>query len=140
MNGTDMTHHLVNPPQLARASGFSHAVVAGDTVHLAGQTAMDPDGAIVPGDIVAQFRQAFGNLLTALAAAGGAPTDLVSVTIYLTDVADYQARGREIGAVWRELAGAHYPAMAGIGITRLWQEEAMIEIAGVALLTGDGEG
>lgn len=131
-----MAHVLVNPPALARASGFSHAVVAGDTVHLAGQTAMTADGAIVPGGIVAQFRQAFGNLLVALQAAGGGPEDLVSVTIYLTDVADYQAHGREIGAAWRELAGAHYPAMAGIGITRLWQEDAMIEIAGVAVLGG----
>ncbi|GGH43034.1 RidA family protein [Microbacterium album] len=129
-----MSHLLVNPRELARASGFSHAVVAGDTVHLAGQTAMAPDGSIVPGDIVAQFRRAFGNLLTALEAAGGKPTDLVSVTIYLTDVSDYQARGREIGAVWRELAGPHYPAMAGIGVHRLWQEEAMIEIAGIAVL------
>jgi enamine deaminase RidA (YjgF/YER057c/UK114 family) len=133
-----MSHRLVNPTSLARASGFSHAVVASgsDTVHLAGQTAMMPDGSIVDGDIVAQFRQAFANLLTALAEAGGVPTDLVSVTIYLTDVEDYQARGREIGAAWRELAGAHYPAMAGIGITRLWQREAMIEIAGVAVLSG----
>jgi enamine deaminase RidA (YjgF/YER057c/UK114 family) len=130
-----MNHRLINPADLARASGFSHAVVAGDTIHLAGQTAMTPDGAIVAGGIVEQFRQAFGNMLTALAAAGGRPTDLVSVTIYLTDIADYQANGRAIGTVWRELAGAHYPAMAGIGVTRLWQEEAMIEIAGVAVRT-----
>ncbi|WES63237.1 RidA family protein [Microbacter sp. GSS18] len=129
-----MPHTFVNPGTLARPSGFAHAVVAGDTVHLAGQTAMLADGSIVAGGIVAQFRQAFGNLLAALSAAGGSPTDLVSVTIYLTDVADYQAHGREIGAAWRELAGAHYPAMAGIGISRLWQEEAMIEISGVAVL------
>jgi enamine deaminase RidA (YjgF/YER057c/UK114 family) len=129
-----MTHTLVNPPELARPSGFSHAVVAAGTVHLAGQTAMDATGAIVPGGIVAQFRQAFGNLLAALAAAGGAPADLVSVTVYLTDIPDYQAHGREIGAAWRELAGTHFPAMAGIGITALWQSEAMIEIAGVAVL------
>ncbi|GAA1701248.1 RidA family protein [Microbacterium sediminicola] len=131
-----MSHTLVNPPTLAKPLGFAHAVVAapGSSVHLAGQTAMTADGAIVPGGIVAQFRQAFSNLLEALAAAGGKPEDLVSVTIYLTDVADYQAHGREIGAVWRELAGAHYPAMAGIGITRLWQDDAMIEIAGVAVI------
>jgi hypothetical protein len=66
---------------------------------------------------------------------GGVTDDLVSVTIYLTDVADYQSNGREIGAVWRELAGTRFPAMAGIGITALWQPEAMIEIAGVAVLS-----
>lgn len=129
-----MSHLRVNPPTLARASGFSHAVVAGRHIHLAGQTAMDATGAIVPGGIVEQFTQAFTNLLTALRAAGGAPGDLVEVTIYLTDVEDYQANGRRIGEIWRELAGTDYPAMAGIGITRLWQADAMIEIAGVAVL------
>lgn len=129
-----MNHLAVNPPNLARASGFSHAVVAGRHVHLAGQTAMDVTGAIVPGGIVEQFRQAFSNLLVALEASGGSPADLVEVTIYLTDVDDYQANGRRIGEVWRELAGANYPAMAGIGITRLWQPEALIEIKGIAIL------
>lgn len=132
-----MNHLAVNPPTLARASGFSHAVVAGRHVHLAGQTAMDVTGAIVPGGIVEQFRQAFSNLLVALAAAGGTPEDLVEVTIYLTDVDDYQANGRRIGEVWRELAGTNYPAMAGIGITRLWQPEALIEIKGIAVLPSE---
>ena len=92
---------------------------------------------IVPGGIVEQFRQAFGNLLTTLRAAGGAPQDVVSVTIYLTDIPDYQAHGKEIGAVWRELAGPVYPAMAGIGVTQLWQPEAMIEIAGIAVIPSE---
>jgi enamine deaminase RidA (YjgF/YER057c/UK114 family) len=89
---------------------------------------------IVPGGIVEQFRQAFGNVLTTLREVGGAPEDLVSVTLYLTDIPDYQAHGKEIGAVWRELAGPVYPAMAGIGCTALWQPEAMIEILGVAVI------
>ncbi len=62
------------------------------------------------------------------------PGDLVSITIYLTDIPGYQAHGRQIGAVWRELAGPVYPAMAGIGVTGLWQPEALIEIAGVAVI------
>jgi enamine deaminase RidA (YjgF/YER057c/UK114 family) len=89
---------------------------------------------IVPGGIVEQFRQAFGNVLTTLRSAGGVPEDLVSITIFLTDIPDYQAHGREIGRVWRELAGPVYPAMAGIGTTALWQPEAMIEILGVAVI------
>jgi enamine deaminase RidA (YjgF/YER057c/UK114 family) len=89
---------------------------------------------IVPGGIVEQFRQAFSNVLATLAEAGGVPEDLVSITIYLTDIPDYQAHGREIGQVWRELAGPVYPAMAGIGTTALWQPEAMIEILGVAVI------
>ena len=89
---------------------------------------------IVEGGIVEQFRQAFGNVLTTLRAAGGVPEDLVSITLYLTDIPDYQAHGREIGAAWRELAGPVYPAMAGIGTTALWQPEALIEILGVAVI------
>ena len=129
-----MSHRTVNPPELAKASGFAHAVVAGRHIHLAGQTAMDVTGTIVPGGIVEQFEQAFGNLLFALKAAGGAPDQLVEVTIYLTDVEEYQANGRRIGQIWREMAGTTYPQMAGIGITRLWQPEAMIEISGIAIL------
>ena len=124
----------VNPATLATPSGYSHGTLAGDTLYLGGQTALDAEMKIVPGGIVEQFRQAFGNVLATLAAAGGVPADLVSITIYLTDIPDYQANGRAIGVAWRELAGPVYPAMAGIGVTALWQPEAMIEIAGVAVI------
>ncbi len=129
-----MTIEYVNPPQLGKPSGFSHAVRAGSHVSLSGQTATLPDGSIVPGGIVAQFRQAFGSLLASLEAAGGKPSDLVSLTIYLLDIDDYQANGREIGAVWRELAGSDYPAMTGVGVTGLWQKDALIEIQGTAVI------
>jgi enamine deaminase RidA (YjgF/YER057c/UK114 family) len=132
-----MARRIVNPPELTRPRGFAHAVVAGPYVFLAGQTALDPDGRIVPGGMVEQFRQAFTNLLTALRAAGGRPEDLVDVTIYLTDVPEYQRHAKRIGEIWRELAGSDYPAMAGIGISQLWQPEALIEIKGVAYLGGD---
>lgn len=124
----------VNPPSLPAPSGYSHGTLAGNTLYLGGQTALDSEMKIVEGGIVEQFRQAFGNVLATLAEAGGEPSDLVSVTIYLTDIPDYQAHGREVGKVWRELAGPVYPAMAGIGTTALWQPEALIEIAGVAVI------
>ncbi|MER5185224.1 RidA family protein [Streptomyces sp. NPDC002896] len=129
-----MTPIAVNPDALPKPSGYSHGTLVGNTLHLGGQTALDADMKIVPGGIVEQFRQAFSNVLTTLRAAGGEPEDLVSVTIYLTDIPDYQAHGKEIGKEWRELAGPVYPAMAGIGCTALWQPEAMIEILGVAVI------
>jgi len=132
-----MPRRIVNPPELMAPVGFAHAVAAGPFVYLGGQTALDKEGRIVPGGIVEQFEQAFSNVLTALTAAGGKPSDLVDVTIYLTDVDDYQANGREIGRRWREMAGTEYPAMAGIGVTRLWQPEALIEIQAVALIDED---
>ena len=127
----------INPAELGRPSGFSHAVAtnANRIVFLAGQTGLGPDGTIVAGGVVAQFEQALANLLTALAAAGGQPADLASLTVYSTDVADYQAHAREIGAVWRRLAGHEYPAMAAVGVTRLWDTEAVVEIQGYAALS-----
>jgi enamine deaminase RidA (YjgF/YER057c/UK114 family) len=126
----------VNPPSLAAPSGFAHAVIAtgGRIVFLAGQTALDADGAIVGGTIVEQFEQALSNLLTALAAAGGQPADLASLTVYAVDLADYRAHGREIGAVWRRLAGRDYPAMAAIGVSRLWDPAALVEVQGYAVV------
>jgi enamine deaminase RidA (YjgF/YER057c/UK114 family) len=125
----------LNPPTLAAPSGFSHAVVAtGTTVFLAGQTGMDSSGAIVPGGVVAQFEQALSNLLDALAAAGGSPADLTSLTIYIVDVDDYRAHSHEIGAVWKRLIGTDYPAMAGIGVSRLWDADAVVEVQGFAVL------
>lgn len=133
-----MNHKVINPASLAKPSGFAHGVLAGNTVYLGGQTAMDGTGAIVPGGIVEQFRQCFTNVLTTLAEAGGAPSDLVNVTIYLTDVADYQRNGREIGRIWRDMAGTEYPAMAGVGVTALWQPEALIEIQAIAVISRQG--
>ena len=125
----------VNPPTLAAPSGFSHAVVAtGTTVFLAGQTGMDPSGAIVRGGVVAQFEQALANLLEALAAGGGSPADLASLTIYIVDMDDYRTHAREIGAVWKRLVGTDYPAMAGIGVSRLWDADAVVEVQGFAVL------
>jgi len=95
---------------------------------------MDVQGRIVDGGLVPQFEQALANLLTALREAGGEPRDLASMTIYIVDMDEYQTRVREIGAVWKRLVGADYPAMAGIGISRLWDAEALVEVQGFAVL------
>ena len=130
-----MTLERINPPELGKPAGFSHAVRAtGTTVHLAGQTALDPSGQIVGEGVVAQFEQALGNLLQALGAAGGRPEHLASLTVYIVDMDDYKAHAREIGKVWKRLVGAHYPAMAGIGVARLWDIEALVEVQGAAVL------
>jgi enamine deaminase RidA (YjgF/YER057c/UK114 family) len=135
-----MTIERVNPAELARPSGFAHAVRATGTVtvHLAGQTALDRDGTIVGDGIVGQFEQALGNLLTALRAAGGGPEHLAALTIYIVDVPDYRAHAREIGQVWKRLAGTDYPATAGIGVARLWDDDALVELQGTAEIPAAG--
>src|SRR5262245_29045545 len=135
MAGGVVSIERVNPAALPAPRGFSHAVVGtGTTVFLAGQTALDAFGNIVPGDVVVQFEQALGNVLAALRAAGGEPHQLASLTVYVVDMDDYRAHAKEIGAVWRRLVGRDYPAMAGIGVARLWDVEARIEIQGFAVL------
>jgi enamine deaminase RidA (YjgF/YER057c/UK114 family) len=125
----------VNPTSLAKPSGFSHAVVAtGTTIHLAGQTALDVNGEVVGEGVVEQFEQALSNLLTALTASGGRPEHLAALTVYVVDMDDYRAHAREIGRVWRRLVGTDYPAMAGIGVARLWDAEALVEVQGTAVL------
>jgi enamine deaminase RidA (YjgF/YER057c/UK114 family) len=85
-----MPHRIVNPPELGPPRGFSHAVVAGDTVYLAGQIGTGRT-------ILDQFDSALANLLAALGACDGKPSDLVSLQVFVTDVAAYQAVLPELG-------------------------------------------
>jgi enamine deaminase RidA (YjgF/YER057c/UK114 family) len=126
----------VNPPGLSPPAGFSHAVVATGSrvVFLAGQTALDADGKVVGATLPEQFEKALANLLSALAAVGGTPADLARVTVYATDVAAYRTHARELGRLWRKLAGRDYPAMAVVQVVRLWDEEALVELDGFAVL------
>ncbi|MYX27076.1 RidA family protein [Streptomyces sp. SID8381] len=131
-----MTTERVNPPELSPPTGFSHAVVATGSrvLFLAGQTALDGEGEVVGDTLPEQFARALANLLTALRAAGGSPADLARVTVYATDVAAYRAHAPELGRIWRESAGRDYPAMAVVEVVRLWDERALVELDGFAVL------
>ncbi|GLV86699.1 enamine deaminase RidA [Streptomyces lavendulae subsp. lavendulae] len=131
-----MTLERINPEELSPATGFSHAVTAtgGRLVFLAGQTALDGSGKVVGETLPEQFERALANLLTALAAAGGTPADLARVTVYAVDVADYREHAGELGRIWRRLAGREYPAMAVVGVVRLWDTQALLELDGFAVL------
>ncbi|MFJ4203926.1 RidA family protein [Streptomyces sviceus] len=131
-----MSAERINPPELSPPTGFSHAVVATGSrvVFLAGQTALDADGKVVGETLPEQFERALTNLLTALRAAGGTPADLARVTVYATDIAAYRTHVRELGRIWRELAGRDYPAMAVVEVVRLWDDQAAVELDGFAVL------
>jgi enamine deaminase RidA (YjgF/YER057c/UK114 family) len=126
---------LINAPELAPPIGFSHAVRAGDTVYLAGQTASAPDGSIVGETIADQFDVAAGNLMTALRAAGGGPEDLVSLQVFVTSVSEYKQSLMALGRVWRTHFGRRYPAMGLFGVTELFDPAAKVELMGVAVLS-----
>lgn len=135
-----MTLRRINPASLAPPIGFTHAVVGeGRLICLAGQTALDAQGDIVGDDVVTQFRQALSNLLTALAAAGGTPEQLAALTIYIVDMDDYRAHAAEIGGVWRTVVGSQYPAMAAVGVSRLWDAGALVEVQALAIAPLDTE-
>jgi enamine deaminase RidA (YjgF/YER057c/UK114 family) len=132
-----MSNEIVNAPELAAPVGYAHAVVAapgGRTVHLGGQTALGPDGAIRGRTLTEQFDVAAGNVVAALRAAGGEPDHLVQLLVFVTDVAEYKASRRELGDVWRRRFGRHYPAMGLFGVTALFDEEARVELVGTAVI------
>jgi enamine deaminase RidA (YjgF/YER057c/UK114 family) len=133
---TESPHRQVNPDSLPPPSGYAHATVAGPgtAVYLGGQAGHRPDGSIA-SDLVEQFDQACANVLEALRAAGGRPEHLVHLVIYATDVGAYRGRLRELGEAWRGRFGKHYPAMALIGTTELFDPEALIELVGVAVVS-----
>ena len=117
----------VNPDGLPKPRGFSHAVVSGNTVYLAGQ--------IGEGNTIAeQFDRAAANLLVALRAAGGRPEDLVSLQVFVTDVGAYKDALTELGHAWRKHFGRHYPAMGLFGVTELFDPAAKVELMGTAVL------
>ena len=131
-----MPKTVVNPPGLARPSGFSHGIEAqGRLLFLAGQTAQDAQGRILaPGDLVGQFRQALANVRTVVEARGGTLRDLVKLTFYVLDRDDCRARLKPIGQVYREMLGGHYPATTLVEVKALWDDAALVEIDGIAVL------
>ena len=120
-------NRIVNPPDLPKPSGFSHAVVAGSTVYLAGQVGEGET-------LVDQFDGAAENLVTALRSAGGDVGDLVSLQVFVVDVPAYRAALPEIGKAWQRHFGKHYPAMGLFGVTELFSPELKVELMGVAVI------
>jgi enamine deaminase RidA (YjgF/YER057c/UK114 family) len=133
-------HKLVDVSPLPPAIGYSPAVVAapGRHVFLGGQAAQSPDGQIVGSTITEQFDVAAANMLTALRAVGGIPEDLVSIMIYVTDVQEYRNASREISPIYRRHFGQHYPAITMLGVSQLFDEGALIELVGTAVIPERG--
>ncbi len=132
-----MEKSIINPPTLPRPVGFNHGITVsgGQLLFLAGQTASDEEGHIIaPGDIVAQYTQVLQNLQTVVEAAGGTMQNIVKMTIFVSDRDNYRANLRALGKAHQTFFGAYYPATALLEISRFYQDEAMIEIEGIAVL------
>jgi enamine deaminase RidA (YjgF/YER057c/UK114 family) len=136
-----MAHEIITAHELGDPVGYAHAVAAqpGRLVFLGGQTALMPDGTIKGETLVEQFAVAASNVVTVLRAAGGSPDDICSMQIFVVDPADYKRRLPALGKVWREHFGRRYPATGLFGVTRLFDEEALVELMAVAVVPPAGE-
>jgi enamine deaminase RidA (YjgF/YER057c/UK114 family) len=132
-----MANRIVNTPELGEPVGYAHAVVAdrnGRTVYLGGQTALGPDGTIVGTTLAEQLDVAAGNVMQALRTVGGEAEDIVSVQIFVTDPAEYRKQLGALGRVWQRHFGRHYPASGLFGVTRLFDDPALIELMCIAVV------
>jgi len=126
---------VLQPPGWAVPRGYANGVSASGTqVFVAGQIGWNAQGTFDSDDLVAQVRQALLNVRAVLAEAGATPQHIVRMTWYLTDRHEYLARGREIGAVYRELIGSYAVAMSAVQVAGLMEDRARVEIEVTAVV------
>ena len=126
---------ILQPSGWAAPRGYSNGVAAqGQMVFVAGQVGWHPSGHFETDDFVAQVRQALLNVVAVLAEAGARPEQIVRMTWYLTDKREYLARGREVGAVFREVIGSYNATMSAVQVSALIEDRAKIEIEVTAMV------
>ncbi len=127
---------VLQPAHWAAPRGYANgvAVAAGTQVFVAGQIGWNAQNIFVSEDFVAQVRQALLNVRAVLAEAGALPEHIVRMTWYVTDKREYLARGREIGAVYRELIGSYAVAMSAVQVGALMEDRAKVEIEVTAVV------
>lgn len=126
---------ILLPPGWPRPNGYSNGVAAsGRMVFVAGQIGWDATGKFPGHDTVSQLRQTLENTVAVLKAGGAGPEHIVRMTWYITDKAEYQRSTAQIGEVYRQVIGRHFPAMAVVVVTALIEDRAKIEIETTAVL------
>ena len=126
---------ILQPPGWAAPRGYSNGVAAqGTMVFVAGQIGWLPSGRFETDDFVSQVRQALLNVVAVLAEAGAAPEQIVRMTWYVTDKREYLTRGREVGAVFREVIGSYDAAMSAVQVSALMEDRAKVEIEVTAVI------
>jgi enamine deaminase RidA (YjgF/YER057c/UK114 family) len=126
---------FIQPEGFARPRGYANGVVTkGRLVHVGGQIGWNAQQEFQTDDFAEQFAQALDHVLAIVAAAGGTPEDVASMTVFVTDLDAYRSSAKSLGPIWRERLGKHYPAMALVGVAGLVEPRALVEIQAVAAL------
>jgi enamine deaminase RidA (YjgF/YER057c/UK114 family) len=125
----------INPESLAKPRGYNHGMKGhGDLLFVAGQVGWNREGRMVSDDFALQFAQALDNVLDVVWAAGGSPTSVARMTVYVTDKAEYVRRTKDVGEAWRKRLGRHFPAMALVEVKSLLEPDAKVEIEATAIV------
>ena len=128
---------FINPESLGRPRGYANGVLVppgGSLLFIAGQIGWDEAQRMVGADFVAQFERALANVLAVVRDAGGTPDEIARLVVYVTDKEEYRARQSEVGRCWRKLMGRHFPAMALVEVKALLEDDAKVEIEGIAVI------
>jgi enamine deaminase RidA (YjgF/YER057c/UK114 family) len=130
-----MTHKVLQPAEWARAKGYSNGITArGTQVFIAGQIGWDAQQKFTDERLAPQVRMALKNVVRVLEEAGGRPEHIVRLTWYLTSRQDYLDQLAQIGAVYRDVMGRHFPAMSVVEVSALMEKQAKVEIEATAVL------
>ena len=114
--------------------GYANGMVAdGRIVVTGGVIGWDREERLAEG-FIAQVRQTLGNIAAILAEADARPEHLVRLTWYVVDIEEYLANLRDLGQIYREIFGTHYPAMALVQVVRLVEQAARVEIEATAVV------
>ena len=126
---------VLHPEGWPRPKGYSNGISArGRMIFTAGVVGWDKNESFPEYTLHGQFAQALRNTLAILACDGAGPEHIVRMTTYVIDRSEYLACRDEIGAAWRELIGANYPAMALVEVSGLVQGAAKVEIETTAVV------
>jgi enamine deaminase RidA (YjgF/YER057c/UK114 family) len=126
---------FLQPANWVRPKGYTNGVACkGRMIFVSGMIAWDGQEKIVSDDLAEQVRQSLGNIVAVLAEANAQPEHIVRLTWYLVDKREYLAASREIGAIYRQILGRHFPAMTVVQVTALLQDGARVEIEATAVV------
>jgi enamine deaminase RidA (YjgF/YER057c/UK114 family) len=126
---------ILQPPDWARPRGYANGIAAsGRLVFVSGMIGWDGQGVFHTDDFAGQVRQALANIVAVLAEAKARPEHIVRMTWYVVDKAEYVAAYKEIGVVYRELIGSHFPAMTAVQVAALIEDRAKVEIEVTAVV------